>query len=57
MYKVIKMFIFVAALVVIAFFANYFGVISIPWLEVNSVTTYSDDAKRSDELVKKVFDE
>ena len=57
MYKVMKMFIFVGVLLIVAFFANYFGLISIPWLDVNSVPTYSDDAKRSDEAAKKLFEE
>ena len=57
MYKVMKMFIFVGVLLIVAFFANYFGLISIPWLDVNSVTTYSDDAIRSDEVAKKLFEE
>ena len=57
MYKVMKMFIFVGVLLIVAFFANYFGLISIPWLDVNSVPTYSDDAIRSDEVAKKLFEE
>jgi hypothetical protein len=57
MYKVMKFFIFVGALLVAAFFANYFGVISIPWLDVKPVATYADDAVRSDEAVKKIFEE
>ena len=57
MYKVMKMFIFVGVLLIVAFFANYFGLISIPWLDVNSVPTYSDDAIRSDEAAKKLFEE
>jgi hypothetical protein len=55
MYKVMKIFIFASALIVAAFFANYFGLVSIPWLDVNSVPTYAGDAVRSDEAVKKVF--
>ena len=57
MYKVMKIFIFVAVLMVVAFFANYFGLIPIPWLDVKSVPTYGSDAVRSDEAVKKLFDE
>ena len=52
-----KIFIFVGVLFVVAFFANYFGLVSIPWLDVNSVPTYGSDAVRSDEAVKKLFDE
>jgi hypothetical protein len=57
MYKVMKFFIFVGIILVVAFFANYFGFVSIPWLDVNSVPTYSGDAVRTDEAVKKLFDE
>ena len=57
MYKIMKIFIFVGALLVAAFFANYFGFVAIPWLDVNSVATYGGDAVRSDEAVKKVFEE
>ena len=38
-----------------AFFANYFGFVSIPWLEFNSVPTYSDGAIRADDAIKEVF--
>ena len=57
MYKVMKIFIFVGALLVAAFFANYFGFVSIPWLDVKSVATYGGNAVRSDAAVKKVFEE
>lgn len=57
MYKIMKIFIFLGALLVAAFFANHFGFVSIPWLDVKSVATYGGDAVRSDEAVKKVFDE
>ena len=54
MFKVMKIFIFAGVLLIVAFFANYFGVISIPWLDVNSFTTYGEGAVRSDEAVKKL---
>jgi hypothetical protein len=57
MYKVMKFFIFVGIILVVAFFANYFGFVSIPWLDVNSVPTYGGDAVRTDDAVKKLFDE
>jgi hypothetical protein len=57
MYKVMKFFIFVGIILVAAFFANYFGFVSIPWLDVNSVPTYGGDAVRTDDAVKKLFDE
>ena len=55
MKNVIKLFGLAAALIIAAFFANYFGFVSIPWLEFNSVPTYSDGAIRADEAVKEVF--
>ncbi len=57
MQKVIRAFVLAAALLVAAFFANHFGVISIPWLEFNDVPTYGDNVSRSDDAVKKVFEE
>jgi hypothetical protein len=56
MAKVIKIFGLFAALLTAAFFANYFGFISVPWLDINSVPTYSDNAKRTTEAVKDVFE-
>ena len=55
MRHVIKLFGLAAGLIIAAFFANYFGLVSIPWLELNSVPTYSDGAVRAEEAVKEVF--
>ncbi|MGB9437856.1 MAG: hypothetical protein WCB15_07940 [Desulfobacterales bacterium] len=55
MMKVIKLFGLAAVLIIAAFFANYFGFVSIPWLEFNSVATYGEDAIRADEAVREVF--
>jgi len=55
MKNIIILFGLAAALLIAAFFANYFGVVSIPWLEFNSIPTYSDSAIRSDQTVKEVF--
>jgi len=55
MKNIIILFGLAAALLIAAFFANYFGVVSIPWLEFNSVPTYSDGAIRSDQTVREVF--
>lgn len=57
MYNAMKILIFAAALAVLAFFANLFGIVSIPWLDVNSVPTYSDDANRSDQAVQKALED
>ena len=55
MKKIIMLFGLAAVLLIAAFFANYFRIVSIPWLEFNSVPTYSDSAIRADEAVKEVF--
>ena len=57
MAKVMKLFMLAAALIFAAFIANFFGFVSIPWLNVNSVTTYGDDATRADESVQKLYSE
>ena len=57
MYKVMKFFIFLGVILVAAFFANHFGLVFISWLDVKPVATYGDDAIRSDEAVKKVFED
>jgi hypothetical protein len=57
MQSVIKIFLIVATLFVAAFFANRYGFVSIPWLEFNSVPTYSEDAVRTDKSLKKVFED
>jgi F0F1-type ATP synthase membrane subunit a len=52
-----KIFLLAATLFVAAFFANYVGLVSIPWLDINSVPTYSEDAIHTDDTLKKVFKE
>ena len=44
-------------LFVAAFFANYFDLLSIPWLDINSVPTYSEDAIHTDNTLKKAFED
>ena len=57
MQSIIKLFLLAATLFVVAFFANRFGLVSIPWLDINSVPTYSDDAIRTDNSLKKAFED
>ncbi len=57
MQSVIKIFSLVAALLVAAFFANFFGLVSIPWLDINSVPTYSGNSIRTDTTLKKTFED
>ena len=55
MYKIMKIFFLAACLLVAAFFANYFGYVSIPWLKFNAVPTYGNQVKETEEAAKKVF--
>ena len=55
MANVIKIFGLCAALLTAAFFANYYGFVSIPWLNFDSVPTYGDKAVRTNEAVREVF--
>lgn len=45
------------ALLVAAFLANSYGLVSIPWLDLNSVPTYSEDAIHTEDTLKKAFEE
>ncbi|CAB1057007.1 hypothetical protein D1BOALGB6SA_1746 [Olavius sp. associated proteobacterium Delta 1] len=56
MHQALKIFLLAACLLVAAFFANYFGYVSIPWLELNSVPTYEGQAKAKDEAVKQALE-
>jgi hypothetical protein len=55
MYKAMKIFFLAAFLLAAAFFANYFGFVSIPWLDVNAVPTYGTDMQQSHDAAEKVF--
>jgi len=56
MQTLIKIFFWGAMLLVAAFFANYYELVSIPWLDVNDVATYSDDAVRTNSVLEKAFE-
>jgi hypothetical protein len=56
MHQVLKTFFLAACLLVAAFFANYFGYVSIPWLEINTVPTYGDKATATDKAVKQALE-
>ena len=56
MHKVLKILFLSACLLVAAFFANYFGYVSIPWLEIDEVPTYGGEAKETDEAVKQALE-
>ena len=57
MYNAMKILIFAGVLAAAAIFANLFGWVSIPWLDVNSVATYGEDANQSDRALKKIVEE
>ena len=56
MQTLIKIFFWGAMLLVVAFLANYYKLVSIPWLDVNDVATYSDDAVRTNSVLEKAFE-
>ena len=56
MQTLIKIFFWGAMLLVVAFLANYYELVSIPWLEVNDVATYGEDAVRANTVLEEVFD-
>ena len=56
MHQVLKIFFLATCLLAAAFFANYFGYVSIPWLEINAVPTYGGEAKATDEAVKQAIE-
>jgi hypothetical protein len=45
-----------ALLLVVAFLANYYELVSIPWLDVNDVPTYGEDAVRTKTALEEAFD-
>ena len=52
MHHVMKLFFLFLFILIAAFFANYYGYISISWLEFNSVPTYGSEVKAVDDAVK-----
>ena len=56
MQTLIKIFFLGAMLLVVAFLANYYELVSIPWLDVNDVATYGDDAVRTNSALEEAFD-
>lgn len=56
MQTLIKIFFWGAMLLVVAFLANYYELVSISWLEVNDVATYGEDAVRTNTVLEEVFD-
>ena len=43
-------------LLIVAFLANYYELVSIPWLDVNDVATYGEDAVRTHSALEEAFD-
>ena len=56
MHQVLKLFFLFICILVGAFFANYYGYITVPWLEFNSVPTYGSSANAVDSAVKQITD-
>lgn len=55
MHKVMKIFFLAAFLLAAAFLANYFGFVSIPWLDINAVPTYGTDMQQTHDAAAQVF--
>ena len=56
MHTLIKIAFWGTMLLVVAFLANYYELVSIPWLDLNDVATYSDDAVRTNSVLEEVFE-
>jgi hypothetical protein len=54
--QVLKKFFLLVCILVAAYFANYFGYLSIPWLDIDVFPAYSDAAKTSDQALKQAMD-
>ena len=57
MHQVLKLFFLFVCILVAAFFANYYGYISVPWLEFNSVPTYGSNVNAVDHAVKQIVED
>jgi hypothetical protein len=57
MHQVLKLFFLFICILVALFFANYYGYVSVPWLEINSVPTYGSEVKAVDDAVKQVIED
>lgn len=56
MHQVVKKFFLLVCLLVAAFFANYFGYLSIPWLDIDVFPAFSDATEASDQAMKQALD-
>ena len=56
MHKVLKIFFLAVCILVAAFFANYFGYVSVPWLTFDSGPTYGSKVQATDEAVKQIVE-
>jgi hypothetical protein len=57
MHKIMKIFFLAVILLIAAFFANYFGCVSIPWLDVNPVPTYGGAMHKTDAEAQKALND
>ena len=56
MHKALKMIFLAVCLLIAAFFANYFGFISIPWLELDSGPIHGSKVKVTDKAVQQLIE-
>jgi len=54
--QVLKKFFLFVCILVAAYFANYFGYLSIPWLDIDFFPAYSDATKASDQAMRQALD-
>jgi hypothetical protein len=57
MHQALKIFCLAAFILIAAFFANYFGFVSIPWLDVDMGPTYGGEVKEAEKAVQKAIAE
>ncbi len=51
-----KLIFFVLTLLIAAFIANYFHIVSIPWLELPQVKSYTEKSIEHTDILKKLED-
>ena len=57
MHQGLKILFLAVCLLVAAFFANYYGYVSIPWLAFDSVPTYGGNVQAADGAVKQLMED
>ena len=57
MHQVVKIIFLLGFILVAVFFANFYGYISIPWLDVHTVPTYGSEVQATDETVNQAIED